>query len=177
MNTTGPSFDARDLRHAFGSFGTGVTVVTARLAGGRMAGVTVNSFSSVSLEPPIVAWSLARTSPSLEVFDGAGYFVINVLALDQVALARRFASPISDKFFGVAWEEGLCGQPVLADCAASLQCRVVGRHAIGDHYMYLGGVEHYAHAPRPPLLFQRGSYLQGVSLDETLQPATSSIET
>ncbi len=97
MNTKlSPSFDKRDLRNALGSFGTGVTVVTSGSKQTRLVGVTANSFSSVSLDPPIVLWSLGSTSPSLDVFDASGRFVINILSLQQMDLSKKFSSNLSD---------------------------------------------------------------------------------
>jgi flavin reductase (DIM6/NTAB) family NADH-FMN oxidoreductase RutF len=164
MNTRVASLDSRDLRHALGSFATGVTVVTARHASGRLAGVTANSFSSVSLQPPVVLWSLGLRSPSLEVFDDAGRFVINVLSLAQRDLAQRFASKVSDKFAGVDHREGLMGLPVLSHCAATLECRTIERNEVGDHVLFLGEVEHYSYVRVAPLMFCQGSYQQGVLL-------------
>jgi len=169
MNTTITSFDARDLRRAFGSFGTGVTVVTARSNDERLAGLTVNSFSSVSLAPPIVAWSLATQSASLELFKEAGRFVINVLTVDQLRLARQFSNPLADKFANVDYQAGLADQPVLEDCAATLECRIVGTHLVGDHCMFLGQVERYSHCARRPLLFCQGAFQQGIELVEAPQ--------
>ena len=140
-------------------------MVSTLAADGRRVGVTVNSFSSVSLVPPIVAWSLQRQSHSLAAFDGCGRFVINVLALEQLPLSRRFASPLADKFDGVAHHAGLAGLPLIDGCAASFQCRTVQRHEVGDHVLYLGQVEAYAHRPGAGLLFCQGRYAQGVELD------------
>ena len=164
MITKQAVLDSRDLRHAFGSFGTGVTVVTARHTEGRLAGVTANSFTSVSLDPPVVLWSLGCTSPSLEVFDDAGRFVINVLSVSQVALARRFASRVADKFAGVGFHEGTAGLPVLDDCTATIECRTITRTPVGDHVLFMGEVERYAYHPVPPLLFCQGSFVQGATL-------------
>jgi flavin reductase (DIM6/NTAB) family NADH-FMN oxidoreductase RutF len=167
------AFDAKDLRHALGSFGTGVTIVSTLGAGGRPVGVTANSFNSVSLEPPIVLWSLNRRSASLEAFDACGRFVINVLALDQVALSRRFASARPDRFEGVAHRRGLAGLPLIDGCAAAFECRTVQRHEVGDHILFLGRVEAYehrrpngpVHGPMSGLLFHHGRYTQGVALE------------
>jgi len=127
--------DTLDLRRAFSRFGTGVTVVTTRTPEGQRLGVTASSFNTVSLAPPIVLWSLAERSPSLAGFRAAGRFVVNVLALEQLALAQRFARPApaqaSDKFVGVECRAGLHGQPVLAGCAASIECRIVGDQTVG----------------------------------------------
>ena len=160
--------DTLDLRRAFSRFGTGVTVVTTRTPEGQRLGVTASSFNTVSLAPPIVLWSLAERSPSLAGFRAAGRFVVNVLALEQLALAQRFAHPApaqaSDKFVGVECSAGLHGQPVLAGCAASIECRIVGDQLVGDHILFLGEVERYAHVAAAPLLFCNGQFQQGVGL-------------
>jgi len=162
MNTKKPVFDPRDLRNAFGSFGTGVTVVTSGTAQTRLVGVTANSFSSVSLDPPIVLWSLVKGSPSLDVFDQTGRFVINILALDQVDLSKRFSSAgLTNKFEGVNHSLGLDGLPVLNDCVATLECKTTERLVVGDHILFLGQVERYAYERKPTLLFCQGSYVQG----------------
>jgi len=168
FNASASPADALDLRRAFGRFGTGVTVITTRTPAGQRLGVTANSFNTVSLAPPIVLWSLAAGSPSLAGFRAAGRFVVNVLALEQLELAQRFARPApaqaADKFAGVDSREGLHGQPVLAGCAASIECRIVGDQHVGDHVLFLGEVERYDHAGVTPLLFCSGQFQQGVNL-------------
>jgi len=164
--TTQSPFDSTDLRRALGRFGTGVTIVSTLGADGAPVGVTANSFSSVSLDPPIVLWSLRRQSPSLAAFDSAGRFVINVLALDQVELSRRFASSMPDKFSGVACRPGVGGLPVVEGCAAVFECRTEQRLEVGDHILYLGRVEAYGHRLGPTLLFCQGRYAEGVALEE-----------
>ena len=161
MITRQPPFESRDLRNAFASFGTGVTVVTSRGADQRRVGVTANSFSSVSLDPPIVSWNLALHSPNLAAFDHAGRFVINVLALSQLNLSNQFASKSTDKFAGVEFDEGLCGLPVLRGCAAVIECRTIERLEVGDHILFLGAVEQYRYQGIEPLLFCQGAYLPG----------------
>lgn len=156
--------DTQDLRRAFGRFATGVTVVTTCTAQGRRLGVTANSFNTVSLDPPIVLWSLSGQSPSLPSFRGAGRFVVNVLTLEQLDLAQRFARAAPDKFAGISSRAGLGGLPILDDCAASIECRIVGDQTVGDHVLFLGQVERYAHAHSPPLLFCNGQFQQGVGL-------------
>jgi 3-hydroxy-9,10-secoandrosta-1,3,5(10)-triene-9,17-dione monooxygenase reductase component len=128
-------------------------------------GVTANSFSSVSLDPPIVLWSLRRASPGLAAFDASGRFVINVLTLQQVELSRRFASPVADKFTGVSHSPGLGGLPVLQDCAAVFECRTEQRLEVGDHILFLGRVEAYGHRVGPTLLYCQGQYAQSAALD------------
>ena len=163
--TTQPPIDATDLRRALGRFGTGVTIVSTLDAQGSPVGVTANSFSSVSLQPPIVLWSLRRASPSLAAFDATGRFVINVLALEQVELSRRFASAVPDKFTGVEHAPGLGGLPVVQGCAAVFECRTEQRLEVGDHILFLGRVESYGHRLGPTLLYCQGDYAQGVTLE------------
>lgn len=158
------AIDTLDLRRAFGRFGTGVTVITTRAPDGTRMGVTANSFNTVSLEPPIVLWSLSNQSPSLAGFRSAGRFVVNVLALDQIELSHRFSRPAADKFAGVTFSESLGGMPVLGGCAATIECAIVNIHAVGDHMLFLGQVERYAYEQADPLLFCNGQYLQGVGL-------------
>lgn len=164
-------FDPLDLRRAFGRFGTGVTVITTRAPDGTRLGVTANSFNTVSLEPPIVLWSLSGKSPSLASFRAAGRFVVNVLALDQLDLSQRFSRSAPDKFAGVTCSEGLGGLPVLEGCAASMECSVVHTHEVGDHVLFLGQVERYAYEQAAPLLYLNGQYIQGIGLSA---PASTS---
>ncbi len=168
MNTkSSPSFDKRDLRNALGSFGTGVTVVTSGSKQTRLVGVTANSFSSVSLEPPIVLWSLGSTSPSLDIFDATGRFVINILSLQQMDLSKRFSSNVPDKFEGIDFSVGLDGLPVLNDCVATIECKTIQRNVVGDHVLFLGQVEKYLYERKPTLLFCQGNYLQGAACETT----------
>ena len=154
-----PPFDCRAFRNALGGFATGVTVVTAMAADGRPVGLTVSSFNSVSLEPPLVLWSLSSNSPSLAAFEQASHFTINVLAADQEALSNRFASRLEDKFDGVAWQPGLAGAPVLDGLCASFECHNLTRHPGGDHVIFIGQVERFAQdTERSPLIFQGGRY-------------------
>ncbi len=169
MNATAPAsiaspatpFDSRSFRNALGSYATGVTVVTALGPDGRPLGLTVNSFSSVSLEPALILWSLAAQSPSREAFVQASHFAVNVLALDQEALSNRFASRADDKFADMDWVPGLGGAPLLPGCCATFQCANEARHQGGDHLIFIGRVEAFEHYPeRPPLVFQGGAYRQ-----------------
>ena len=156
--------DPLDLRKAFGQYATGVAIVSACAADGRPVGITVNSFGSVSLSPPIVLWSLNSTSPSLAAFDASGRFVIHVLAVDQLELSRRFASRVPERFAGVDHRPGLGGMPVIDGCAAAFECRTVQRHEVGDHILFLGLVEAYSHRPSTGLLYCQGQYAKGVGL-------------
>ncbi|MBR0688975.1 flavin reductase family protein [Bradyrhizobium manausense] len=150
--------DPRDFRNALGTYGTGVTIITATAADGKPYGITCNSFASVSLNPPLVLWSLGVYSSSLTVFQNASHFTVHVLGTSQQALANQFAKSSEDKFAGVDWTPGLGNAPVLAESVASFQCRSVNRYYGGDHVIFLGAVEAYTYNSREPLLFARGGY-------------------
>jgi 3-hydroxy-9,10-secoandrosta-1,3,5(10)-triene-9,17-dione monooxygenase reductase component len=154
----GPLLDARSLRTALGGFATGVTVVTCRDSSGSPIGLTVNSFSALSLDPPMVLWSLRLASPNLAAFDAARYFAVNVLAEAQVDLSRRFASLVSAKFDEGLWGRGIAGVPVLAGCTATLECKLVSHQAAGDHRLYFGHVVAATSQPVPPLIYYSGRY-------------------
>jgi flavin reductase (DIM6/NTAB) family NADH-FMN oxidoreductase RutF len=150
--------DPRDFRNALGSFATGVTVITAAAADGKPIGLTCNSFASVSLNPPLVLWSLVIYSSNLSVFQDASHFAVNVLGASQRAMSTQFATPSDNKFAGVDWTPGLGGAPILAGCVANFQCRSAGRYYGGDHVIFLGAVEAYAYNRDEPLLFAQGGY-------------------
>jgi len=151
--------DPQALRRTLGQFATGVTVITARAPGGERVGVTCNSFSSVSLSPPLVLWSLRRESRSHEAFRQATHFAVNVLGQDQQALSGHFASRLDNKFDGVAHEAGLGGAPTLPGCAALLECELECCHEGGDHVIFIGRVLRHRHHDQPPLIFHNGAYL------------------
>jgi flavin reductase (DIM6/NTAB) family NADH-FMN oxidoreductase RutF len=141
--------DARDFRTALGCFPTGVCLVTALGPDGKRVGMTANSFSSVSLDPPMVLWSLARTAASAPVFRDAEYFAINVLAAADSELSSHFAKPVPDKFSSYANLQG---------AVASFECHSRHRYYGGDHIIVIGMVERYAHNNAPALVFHRGKY-------------------
>jgi flavin reductase (DIM6/NTAB) family NADH-FMN oxidoreductase RutF len=154
-----PSFDARALRQVLGAFVTGVTVITTLDAAGKPHGLTANSFSSVSLDPPLVLWSQSLTAPSHPVFREAERFVVNILADDQVEVSNRFARGGPDKFVGCATRPGLGGVPLIEGCAAYLECRRINSFPGGDHLVFLGQVERIERSGRQPLVFGGGRYL------------------
>ncbi len=151
-------FDTLAFRQALGMFATGITVVTARTAAGEHIGLTVNSFNSVSLAPPLVVWSLARGLPLAAGFEHCTHFAVNVLAASQVTLSRHFASRETNKFATADFCEGLGGAPLLADCCAWFECRNAVRHAGGDHLLFLGEVERFAQGEGEPLIYFGGRY-------------------
>ncbi len=149
----------RRLRDVLGTFATGVTVVTARNDAGVPVGITVNSFTSVSLEPPLVLWCLGRGSSVQDAFTTGSHFAVNVLNGSQEALAKRFANKQLDQFADLEdIEQGIGGVPLLPDCIGQLQC--VQRHALdgGDHLILVGEVLAIAEHPGAPLLFHRGRF-------------------
>jgi flavin reductase (DIM6/NTAB) family NADH-FMN oxidoreductase RutF len=150
--------DPRDFRSALGTYATGVTIITAAAPDGKPYGLTCNSFASVSLNPPLVLWSLVVYSSSLTIFQNASHFTVNVLGVSQQALASKFAKSSDDKFTGVDWTPGLGNAPVLAESVANFQCRSVNRYYGGDHVIFLGAVEAYTYNAKEPLLFARGAF-------------------
>lgn len=153
-------FDSRELRRALGAFVTGVTVITTTDDEGRFHGVTANSFSSVSLDPPLVLWSQVVNTQSHSTFFKAERFAVNILAEDQIELSNRFAKSSAEKFAGLEVDIGLGGVPMLRGCGARLQCRVVSRVPGGDHTIYIGEVVSIEQAERKPLAFGNGQYLR-----------------
>ena len=160
-----PSFTSADFRHALGMFATGVTIVTARDAGGRPVGLTANSFNSVSLAPPLVLWSLSRQASSLAAFSAGSHYAINILAADQRALAERFAGPRADRFEGLPLREGAGGAPVIDGAAAVFECANRSRYEEGDHIIFVGEVERCERrTDASPLIFHGGRYYTELAL-------------
>lgn len=152
--------DSRLLRNTLGSFATGVTVVTALARNGAPLGVTVNSFASVSLDPPLVLWSQVKSAPSHGEFLEAGTVVINVLSARQRQLSQHFSRPSPDKFADIEYTTAPCGTPILDGCAATFICRVVDHYYGGDHTIHLCKVDSFENHLREPLIFCRGAYLE-----------------
>ncbi len=154
----------RQLRDALGSFATGVTVITTVTPEGRRVGLTANSFTSVSLDPPLVLWSLKKNSASLDVFRRATHFAINVLTRQQEALCFRFASKVDgDRFDGVALEPSRFDLPLLADSLARFECSKHHEVEAGDHVMFLGRVEDFCKGQGDALIFSGGRILDTAS--------------
>lgn len=170
---TADVFDSAELRHVLGAFVTGVTVITTLDAYGRPHGLTVNSFSSVSLDPPLVLWSQSGSAPSHPVFRDAERFAVNILAEDQIDISGRFARGGADKFSGCAVHPGVAGLPLIDRCAAYLECRKVGSYPGGDHTVFIGQVERIARSPRQPLAFGSGRYLMTQAHEMAGAPAVS----
>ena len=154
-----PAFDQRQFRDALAQFPTGVTIVCTREPSGRYVGFTANSFNSVSLDPPLILWTIARRSASLASFEAAGRYAVNVLSSDQADLARSFSRPHTDRFAGVAHRLGWSDAPLIDGCVAWLECRHHGRHAIGDHVVFVGEVVTVERARGQALIFHQGRFI------------------
>ena len=154
-----PSFSLQEFRAALGMFATGVTIVTARTTDGKVIGLTANSFNSVSLDPPLVLWSLSQAAASLPAFRAGSHYAINVLAAEQKTLAERFALKGTDRWAGVSFVEGMGGAPLLAGAAATFECFNRSRYEEGDHVIFVGEVERCSFQPgASPLLFHGGRF-------------------
>lgn len=160
MSAHPPSFDDRQFKQALGRFPTGVTIVTTHDHAGMPVGLTVSSFNSVSLSPPLVVWSLKRSSHSLTVFEQCERYVVQVLANDQLDLAKRFATGTpSERFAGQSLIQCPGGAPRLdAPTAAWFECFNRRFYDEGDHIVLIGEVENCAHSARAPLIYHGGGY-------------------
>ncbi len=157
----------RQLRRALGCFATGIAVITTRAPDGKVEGLTANSFSSVSLDPPLVLWSLQSRAASLDSFTRSGWFAVNVLAAPQHHLSRHFATPSVDKFAGLGWAPGLGGCPLLADTLACFECSVHSTVPAGDHLIFIGRVRRVGFRDGVPLLYSGGGYGMPIPLGTT----------
>lgn len=152
------TLDPRILRNAFGTFATGVTVVTMLDGDGCPTGVTVNSFASLSLDPALCLFSLGRNQVSRSWIDQGSPFIINVLAAAQEDVAWAFAKPRADKFDGIASNPGKAVEvPAIAGTLGRFECRLWQKYDGGDHDLIIGEVLHVEHGEGEPLLFFRGA--------------------
>lgn len=167
----GGSLDQRALRNALSRFATGVTVVTTRTASGKLEGITVNAFAALSLDPPLVLWSIRRAAPSLDSFVEAGCFAINVLEAEQHELAHHFSTPCADKFAANPHAAGQRGCPLLAESLAIFQCETTQIVEGGDHLIFIGRVMDAAYRAGEPLIFSGGEYCVPLPLSATPSPS------
>lgn len=165
-SATETPFDSRHFRHTLAQFATGVTVVTMAHPDGSMLGLTATSFNSVSLQPPLVLWSLGTSTSSLLVFSASSHYVINVLAADQAPLATRFAARMQDRFDGVDYTLSATGQPILRGAVAWFECSNRSRYPEGDHVIFVGEVVQCAYAAGnpAPLVFHGGEFVSATKL-------------
>ena len=159
LKARAPGFSQKEFRASLGMFATGVTIVTARTAGGELVGLTASSFNSVSLDPPLVLWSLAQAASSMATFSTGSHYAINILAADQKALAERFAGKRDSRWADVAFTESDSGLPLLDGAAATFECFNRSRYQEGDHTIFVGEVERCFHREgASPLLFHGGKF-------------------
>ena len=151
--------DTRALRNALGRFATGIAIVTAIDPDGHPIGLTVNSFSAVSLQPALVLWCLDNGSHNLAAFSRASHHAINILSVDQQDISNRFATWPTDRFVGLPWHPGAGGAPVFPACCASFEVANEAAHVAGDHTIFIGRIENFSDLPDlAPLLFHAGQY-------------------
>ena len=153
-----PPFSERQFRDALAQFATGVTVICTRGQDGHHVGFTANSFNSVSLVPPLIVWSLADSGTHLAAFESAEHYTVNVLAYDQIELARRFSRPHADRFAGVPYRIGAAGAPLIEGCIAWFECRHHAIHRTGDHSLFVGEVQTCERRNGIGLVFHHGRY-------------------
>ncbi|MEM1078071.1 MAG: flavin reductase family protein [Pseudomonadota bacterium] len=163
-------FDPNELRKAFGTFLTGVTVVTAQDTQGAPLGFTANSFTSVSLDPPLVLVCLANRSANFDAFTRAGGFAVNILGEHQMALSNTFARPAEDRFADVDWAPGPHGAPILDGVSAWFDCARFKTVEAGDHVILIGEIRAFDHVPTPGLGYARGAYVTPAAEAEALTP-------
>ena len=152
--------DLLEYRRALGCFATGVAVVTTIDQDGGKAGITVNSFNSVSLDPPLVLWSIGEDSLCYDIFVETDYFAVNVLATHQLDICRRFAASGTDKFNDLECAAGIGGVPLLPEYSAAFECRTEHRYDGGDHKIIVGRVLKFEDRKTDPLIFYRGHFLK-----------------
>lgn len=155
---TSLDYDPRMIRSVLGRFATGVTIASTGTIDGQLIGLTVNSFSSVSLDPPLVSWNLRKDSHNLSAFCEASHWAINVLAADQIHLAKNFCGLSADRFAGVSIKLGRGGSPLIEGAIANLECAAWHKIDAGDHLMFLGRIEDIAIEEGAPLLFYGGCF-------------------
>ena len=158
MVASNARFTSRQFRDALSSFATGVTVVTCLDSQGKKAGITVNSFNSVSMEPPLILWSIGKSTNCFEDFIAAEAFAVHILAQDQQDLSNRFSTTGVDRFAGLECTEGLLGTPILPHYSTCFQCKMSQQYEGGDHIIMLGEVMEFTDNQLQPLLFHRGNY-------------------
>lgn len=158
--TTEPVIDRRAFREVLGTFVTGVTIITTCDENDVKHGLTANSFSSVSLDPPLILWCQSLQSRTYATFRDNPRFAVNILAHDQIALSQHFASSSDDKFRGIDHMSGIGGVPLLNNTSASLECIRLAAYPCGDHVVYIGRVTRISKSLREPLVFCAGSYMK-----------------
>ena len=150
--------NSREYRTALGRFAAGVTVITTVGSEGKPEGMTANSFSGLSLEPPLIHWCIGKSAPTHDTFRASEHFAVNILRADQQQISNQFATPSADKFIGIDWRPGLGGGPIIDDALAVFECSNWGQNEGGDHTILVGEVESFTYRDGDPLLFSAGKY-------------------
>ena len=153
-----PNFSKVEFRQALGMFATGVTVITARAIDGSLVGLTANSFNSVSLDPPLILWSLGLKARSLEQFKHCKHFAVNILSAAQTDLAMSFSRSDANRFDGVDFDLSRDGVPIIKGCLAYFECSNRSQYVEGDHIIFVGQVEHVSSSAGEPLIYQNGRF-------------------
>jgi len=151
--------NSKELRRALGSFPTGIAIVTTENETGEPIGLTVNSFNSVSLDPPLIIWSISLSAPSISAFRYNKSFAVNILSSDQKNLCEKFSTPSTDKFEGIAWKKSLMGIPLITDSIAQFECITHATYPGGDHEIYVGRVINYSYIDMKPLILSKGKII------------------
>ena len=152
------AISTEQFRQALGNFATGVTIITARDASNDPIGITVNSFASLSLEPPLILWGIDFAAEEFDAFISASHFAVHILQHDQQQLADKFSDCEASKFANLTVENGLADLPLLSECPVLLQCEVANRHEEGDHTIVIGKVMGVSIRSTNPLVFFNGRY-------------------
>ena len=163
--------DHKQFRQALGRYTTGVTVVTTCSREGKLEGLTANSFASVSLDPPLVLWSLRKQAASLSSFQESGWFAVNVLGSQHEGVSRHFATPAMEKFSTMEYRPGLNGCPVLPDAIACFECSVEQQVEAGDHVVFIGRVRRLCNQEGDPLVFSGGAFCRTTPPADKPEPA------
>ncbi len=154
------SISKEEFRHALGKFASGVTVVTTKDDSGKLFGITVSAFCSVSLEPPLILVCIEKSAGSHHAFEQSNAFVVNILSENQTHLSNHFASHADDKFAEIKFRRGIENLPVLENVLVNLECRLTNSHDEGDHTIYVGQVETATISEEKPLVYWHGDYRQ-----------------
>ena len=169
------TFDPKAFRAALGTFATGVTVITAVGQDGKSIGLTANSFNSVSLDPPLVLWSLAKKAFNLQDFVAAKHWAVHILSADQEQMSNQFARGGADKFAGVDPVSSEHGVPLLQNCAARFECTSTFQYEGGDHIIFVGEVKKFERNDHPPLVFHAGKYALASLKDNDFSPPRATV--
>lgn len=159
-DTTSCAFNTIEFRKALSQFATGVTIITTRLNDGTLLGLTVSSFNAVSLNPPLILWSLSKYANSLSAFKKNSHYIVNVLAAEQAELAHQFTRKSINRFQGIKYKLSRAKQPILKHVVAWFECHHRSCYPEGDHIIFVGEVERCKSSPQAALIFHNSAFTQ-----------------